>query len=788
MISDHQSFSSGLPMMTQVLAMEKMLTMKWIKFTATWLPYLVLLFAIEDPAQCLAQNLPSAEEAKQATEQTDETKSKTNKASASRRGVLLRVSLPITIASASQLKTALQQIADSAPAVAKPSQRLAVVLEFETVNGATGRGSELEACQLLARYLVSADLNRIETTAFIPAAKGATGQTSLSGHAILVAIAANQIAMEKNTSLKAAGIDEPRIDNLVREVYRGVASQRLTLPLPMVMALLDQDRDLYRVQTDIGFVFVDGEELVKLEQENKATDTKTLSKAGTPTELTSQDLEDFSLIRRQVRSKKELALSLNLPPQSLDQSPQFVGQWKAVQVNLPVYIDDRTATWVMRSMGSRLSRSEPPNLLILNLDNVTTEGSVDACFKLAQYLTELDSNKVQTAVFARGDVKGPAAVLALTGNQLLMTESAKLGGELTELDQSELTTDALADLEPEIKSLARQRQVDWSLMMSMLNPELEVNRYRHNQTGLVRLMAAEEVRELDDSVRWEKLGTVDSSEGLTATAGEQLSIVRSIVNDDQELRAFYQLEESPEILETTKLDRNVERFASFLSRPDIAALLLFLAVFMLSTEMSTPGLGVPGFLSAICFMLFFWSQHLEGNAGWLEVLLFVGGVSFILIEIFVTPGMGLFGVGGIAMVIASMILASQEFTFTPSDLEKLPKALIPLLGAALGFFTALFVLRNVLPHSPLFKKMILAPRDNALELSSGVGVDPEAIVDWSFLKGRQGEALTRLVPSGKAKIDGKVYDVITDGRMVDKGQAIKVVEAVGNRVVVVPTD
>jgi hypothetical protein len=140
------------------------------------------------------------------------------------------------------------------------------------------------------------------------------------------------------------------------------------------------------------------------------------------------------------------------------------------------------------------------------------------------------------------------------------------------------------------------------------------------------------------------------------------------------------------------------------------------------------------------------------------------------------------------MVIASMILASQEFSFTASDLEKLPKSLIPALGAAFGFFTALFVLRNVLPHSPVFKRMILAPREPAIELGSGVSLDPEAIVDWSFLQGRKGEAATRLVPSGKARIDGRVYDVITDGRMVDKGQAIKVIEAIGNRVVVVPSD
>ena len=52
--------------------------------------------------------------------------------------------------------------------------------------------------------------------------------------------------------------------------------------------------------------------------------------------------------------------------------------------------------------------------------------------------------------------------------------------------------------------------------------------------------------------------------------------------------------------------------------------------------------------------------------------------------------------------------------------------------------------------------------------------------------GRKGTVVTRLMPSGKAKIDGKVYDVITDGQVVEKNGKIEVIEAVANRVVVRP--
>lgn len=701
-----------------------------------------------------------------------------------RPGALIKISLPITIASASQVKSALQKLAESAPLTVKPKERTVAVLEFDTASGKTGRGSELEACQLLARYLVSPELSRIETIAYIPASKGAQGVTLLSGHALLVVFAANQIAMEKNTAISAAGIDEGTIDGLVREVYRGVASQRLTLPVPMVMAILDKDQELYRVQTDVGQMFVDGNELLELEKRNRALETTTLAKAGDFANLTDQELDQFGLIRRPLNSRSELAASLNLLPHALEHSVQFSGKLAALQVNLPGYIDDRTATWIMRALGSRLARSEPPNLIILNLED--KEGNLDACLKLARFLIDLDSSKLQTVALVRGRVRGPAALLALACDQLFMANEAFLGGNLDEQDKAQLTTETLDEVRPAIKGLARDQQRDWSLMMGMLDPELNVERYRHSRTGQLRLMSVEELRELNDKDDWEKLGAIDTEGGITATQGEQLMIVRSVANDLAELQAFYQLSDSPAVLEATSTDRMVERFASFLSRPDVASLLLFMAVFLLSTEMSSPGLGIPGFLATVCFMLFFWSQYLEGNAGWLEIMLFVVGVAFILMEIFLTPGIGIFGIGGILMVIASMILASQNFSFSASDLEKLPRSLLPVVGAALGFFAALFALRNVLPHSPVFRKMILAPRNAGADAALEAGVDPEAIVDWSYLNGRTGECVTRLSPSGKARIDGRVYDVITDGRMMDKGQPIQVIEAIGNRVVVEP--
>jgi membrane-bound serine protease (ClpP class) len=56
-----------------------------------------------------------------------------------------------------------------------------------------------------------------------------------------------------------------------------------------------------------------------------------------------------------------------------------------------------------------------------------------------------------------------------------------------------------------------------------------------------------------------------------------------------------------------------------------------------------PGLGAGGLLAGLCAALFFWSRVLGGTSGWLEVVLFVAGVTFLLMELFVIPGWGFNG-------------------------------------------------------------------------------------------------------------------------------------------------
>ncbi len=52
------------------------------------------------------------------------------------------------------------------------------------------------------------------------------------------------------------------------------------------------------------------------------------------------------------------------------------------------------------------------------------------------------------------------------------------------------------------------------------------------------------------------------------------------------------------------------------------------------------------------------------------------------------------------------------------------------------------------------------------------------------LFGQIGIATTNLLPSGRMEIDGELFDVVTRGEPVDRGEMVEVIETHANRVVV----
>ena len=693
-----------------------------------------------------------------------------------RTGRLIQISLPITGSSAAATIQQIKQVASGMPAAVRAEERAVLVLEFDTNDERSGQGSDLGACVSLAEFLVGEELKSIRTVAWIP---DNNVTTALVGHAILPAISCNEIAMDKNASLGNANIDQDSVPRYVNDIYRGIAQQRLTLPVPLVLAMLNPKEQLERVTTSTKTVFATASQRKELQKTGEVTEFATVSAAGEPTILSSQQMEDFRLIRHRTSSRNDLARRFNVSSVELRPAIESTRKWTAVRYQMPSLISAGEVSWLIRALDRKLLGET--DLVILEFGDVSADDG--AAFRLAEHLAAYNRNKTKTVAWISGNCEGVAGVVALACDDLFFGPEGVLGAG----EQALPSPAELESFEITARSVARQKERDWSLLMAVINPNMVVKKYRSIEANSFRVMGKAEYDELPEleAAKWFPMEKVDIRDGVDAELAEQLEISQVTVAPSLDVvKAQFQLVAPPESLEPTRTERWLEDFAMFLNNPVISMMLVFGAFTCFMNELSAPGVGVFGFLGVVLLAAFFWSHHLEGNAAWFEILLFIIGVVFVAIELFVVPGFGLFGIGGIAMIICSLILAGQDFIVPRSeaDFEKLSLSLLPILGAFFGIVVGAIFLQKVLPNSPVLRRLTLSPPQQREPLIDGK--DPEAVVDWGFLAGSRGEAVTPIMPSGKARIEGRVYDVMSRGEVVQKGESIEVVEAIANRVVV----
>ena len=699
-----------------------------------------------------------------------------------RQGYLVQIDLPFTLQQAQRVEQALALLVKNAPKGVDPKKRSVIILQFDTASGSTGQGSDFHAASSLASYLASREFDQVKKIAYIPPLRGGGGAafqdapaSRLMGHAVLIALACEEIVIDETASMGKAGIDcENGISPPMKATYDFVAAHREPIPLPFAASMLDPAKTLYKVVTAEGTEYLDQEGLDA--KRGAAIERDPLTRPGSLPLYTAEQLAAASINCHKVSSRIQVADRYGIPLSVLEGNPTQGIEIKAVRVELPAFVDGRTVDWSLRALDSKLADKET-NMVVLDLD--CEGGDLESCLQFARYLVALRQDDVRTVAHVSDQVRGPPALIALACDDLLMSPTALVGG----VYEPSYTPEEFGEIQPTIEELAKEAEKPWTLFTAVLDNRLQMKRYRRKGSTLKRIYCKQEFKSLGDKKLWIDEGPFEMFEGLNGDRALNLSVARKLVDSADQLQTYYHIDQSPQILKPTKTDKAIEGFAQFLASPIISMWLLFGAMVLISTEMSSPGLSIPGFLGTLCLILFFWSQYLDGNAHWLEIVLFVAGVLFIILEIFVIPGLGIFGIGGMLMVICSIVLATQTFIIprTAEEMARMPVSLGILVAACSGFLVAAAVMRKVIPNTPYFKKMMLEPR-----VLDQMEADREAIVDWSELMGKAGTTVTRLVPAGKARIAGKVVDVITDGRMVDKDEPIKVIEAIGNRVVVAP--
>ena len=692
-------------------------------------------------------------------------------------GALIRITQPITGQTPGRVRRFVRRALDRAR---QKNKRPVLIFEFETRPGQEeySLGSEFGAAVNLAQYLTSGELSEATTVAYVPRA--------VRGHAVLAALACDQLMMPGDAELGPVGIEPRAIGDTERSAYREIAGRRKTVPTEVALWLLDPSRDVLKVETERGSEYVTPEGLAELRKRRTVKSQQPLRDliAGSPGQLGGDEARRLDFSAYKPRSRQDVAKTLKLPPEVMHEDPSLVGEVRAVLVPLTGAVDAATVTQIERMIREKIDQHDA-NFIILRIDS--PGGSPEDSLRLAGFLAELDPHDARTVAYIPEKALSDAALVALACDQVVMYPRAKLGGSgAYELSPEEVKYVREAIQDPNGPWKTRS----WSLVAAIIDPDLEV--FHYEGPGEEEYFCDEQFEQFQqqhpEAGKWHKdQQQVTRTDRQFSARGQQAveyRLANRTVENFDEFKQHYGLEGDPALVEPGWADFLIEALAS----PPVAGTLLTIAFVALYIELSMPGIGIGGFAATVCLLLYFWSQPLGGSAGWLVITLFVTGIGCLLMEVFVLPGFGIFGLGGGLLVLVSLVLASQtvlQFPPNPYQFAQLRRSLLTIAGAGVGVIVVIVMLRRWLPGATIFNRLFLRPPEGeeAEKISRN-----EALVDLNHFVGVRGTTTTQLTPSGKARFGNDLLDVITDGDVVGRGARIEIVEVHGNRVIVKVVD
>ena len=679
---------------------------------------------------------------------------------------LIKLPLPIQGTVDTQVRRSIEQILSN---VDSAQTRPTIVLEFATPPDGTGESSEFGRSLDLARYLAGRETSQARIVAYLP--------TTVRGHAVLVALACEEIIMHPDARIGEAGVSESDIDDTMRRAYGEIAGRRLTIPSAVAIGLLDPNAQVQRLTTAKGTRYALDADVAQIQAETNVLKIDTVIPAGDVGLLVGDKLRlDYGFVSHLAADRQALAAALEIPVADLEIDPLLTGEWSAVRVDLSGPISPVLVDQTLRSLEDALQGEAGVNFICLALDS--PGGSIDDSLRLATYLSDLDSTKIRTVAYVPREARSDAALIAVACDKVAVETDAILGGGgATNFSSEEMAAAAISAQE-----ILSQKGRSWSLPVAMIDSERVVHRYQLIGSTTSEYFCDEELSQQSDPEGWRRGEEVSATGELLQLTGEQareMRIAHEVVADYAEFQQAFQLESPPQVLEANW----AQQFIGALANRRVAAGLLMIGFLALLIELNAPGIGVGGFVASVCFLLFFWSNFLSGTAGWLEVLLFLAGMVFISLEVLVLPGFGIFGLGGAMMVIASLVLASQTFIIPQNayQMQQLPRSLLMVATALAGVGIGAILLHRFLGDSPLMRRFILQPAEGeaAAELERR-----ESVVRYDHLLNKQGYTTTQLTPSGKADFEGQLYDVVSDGLLIPRATNVEVVDVIGNKIVV----
>lgn len=195
---------------------------------------------------------------------------------------------------------------------------------------------------------------------------------------------------------------------------------------------------------------------------------------------------------------------------------------------------------------------------------------------------------------------------------------------------------------------------------------------------------------------------VRQAESLSAEEAKRLNVIDEIANDIPQLLEKIDgktttISGKTETVRTKSLTVDTmppdwrNQFLSFLTHPNIAYILMLIAIYGLFFEFSNPGMVLPGVAGVIALLLMLYAFQLM-PINYTGLALILVGISFMIFEVYVSS-FGVIGVGGvIAFIIGSVMLFDTADPLYRITWQMI--ALMSLMTVAFFFVVLMVVIRS----------------------------------------------------------------------------------------------
>ncbi len=440
-----------------------------------------------------------------------------------------------------------------------------------------------------------------------------------------------------------------------------------------------------------------------------------------------------------------------------------------------------------------------PALVVFEMN--TKGGALFPALDIADLIWGL-RNELPTVAWVNREAISAGALIAIACSEIVMQESSLIGdAAVVDGSSGEMMKSEKIDsyLRPRFKNFCRdgdKERYPHALIEAMITIGTEVyevetqdgtreyvtrDEYENLQRSPERMSRYKDLRRAEKVVPAGKLLTMDE------TKAKRFGFSSATVKSRQDLLALYDVAGREAVTLQWTWSEQLVRWL------DLAGpFLLTLGLLAIMLEFKMGGSGAFAVIGIALIAVFFLGKYAAGLAEVWEIVLFFVGLVLLAIEVFVTPGFGLLGISGLLLMLVSVVLSLQGFALPSTSVEfgdfRWSIAQVGLV--AIGVFLGTLVLGRYLHRTPYLGKMILAaPPPSTARTAVTEAISPPPSVEAERrraeeLVGRRGKAASMLRPAGRADFDGEPLDVVTDGDLIEAGEAIEIAEVHGNRIVV----